>query len=71
LPEICGDAAVLFDPDDPREIADAILRVRRDAASYVARGLDRIRGFTWAACADLHVEVFQEVTQGRRRRPQG
>jgi glycosyltransferase involved in cell wall biosynthesis len=62
LPEICGDAAVLFDPDDPRAVADAILQARRDAATLVPRGLEQIRRFTWAACADVHVQVFCELT---------
>ena len=32
LPEVAGDAALLFDPDDPRAIADAIERLLGDPA---------------------------------------
>jgi glycosyltransferase involved in cell wall biosynthesis len=69
LPEICGDAAVLFDPDDRRAVADAILLALGDAAGLVSRGFEQIRRFTWAACADRHVEVYREVARERRDRP--
>ena len=30
LPEVAGDAALLFDPDDPQAIADALQRLLND-----------------------------------------
>ncbi len=54
LPEVAGDAALLFDPDDPRAITAAVERVLGDPAE--AQRL-RIAGkaqaelFTWAATA--------------------
>ncbi len=61
LPEVCGDAAVLFDPSTPEAIADAVDRLLRDPAPYVARGLERAPQFTWARCADAHVELYREL----------
>ncbi len=64
LPEICGDAAVLFDPTSAEAIADAVTTLLRDPAPYVARGLERAPQFTWARCADAHVAVYRELGSG-------
>jgi glycosyltransferase involved in cell wall biosynthesis len=61
LPEVCGDAATLFDARDPEAIADAIDRVLSDPAPYVARGLERAPLFTWRRCAEAHVAVYREL----------
>ena len=61
IPEVAGDAAVLFDPTSPEAIADAVDRLLRDPAPYVARGLERAPQFTWARCADAHVELYREL----------
>ena len=61
LPEICGDAATLFDPDEPADIARAILAARSMGDRAVDRGLEQCRRFTWRACADVHVDVYDRV----------
>lgn len=63
LPEMCGDAAVLFDPHDERAIATGIERclVQRDV--LVARGLARVREFTWERCAELHVAAYRAAAR--------
>jgi glycosyltransferase involved in cell wall biosynthesis len=56
LPEVCGDAAVLFDPDDGDAVAAALLSVVGDPAATAARrerGLARARQFSWRASAEL------------------
>jgi glycosyltransferase involved in cell wall biosynthesis len=52
LPEVAGDAAVLFDPEDAEAAASALLGVLDDPRDLVERGLERARGFTWAAVAE-------------------
>lgn len=51
LPEVCGGAALLFDPEDP----DAVLAALRQALDYPAglreRGLEHARRFSWASTA--------------------
>jgi glycosyltransferase involved in cell wall biosynthesis len=50
LPELVGDAAVLFDPYDPADIASAIERLWTDpafAADLVKRGRARVVRFDW------------------------
>lgn len=50
LPEVCGDAAVLLDPDQPSAWRDALLVLldEPDRRATLARaGLERARAFTW------------------------
>jgi glycosyltransferase involved in cell wall biosynthesis len=61
LPEICGDAAVLFDPEDPHAIADGIRAGLSAADELVASGMRRVREFTWALCADAHVTAYADA----------
>jgi glycosyltransferase involved in cell wall biosynthesis len=61
LPEVCGDAAVLFDPTSADAMAGAIVRVLAEAPTYSARGLARAQSFTWEACARAHDDVYREL----------
>ena len=65
LPEVCGDAAVMFDAHRPESIASAVLEAVEHRESLVARGLDRSRQFTWQRCADVHVRTYAEVAGTR------
>ncbi len=50
LPQVCGDAAVYFDPQSADELVQAISRLMTDAAirqSFVERGLQRSRMLSW------------------------
>ena len=54
LPEVAGDAALLFDPHDPGAIAAALHRLLDDdvlRARLRARGLKRCAEFTWERSA--------------------
>ena len=54
LPEIAGDAALLFDPTDASSIATAMERLLSDPVlgeSLVARGRRRAAEFDWDRCA--------------------
>ena len=64
LREIAGDAAVLVDPEDPAAIAEAIARVLSDAdlrASLAARGLERVKGFSWDRCARDTLSILEAL----------
>jgi glycosyltransferase involved in cell wall biosynthesis len=61
LPEVCGDAARYFDPDDPEAIAAAVEDVLADPAGWSARGIERASGFTWDRSAAAHEEVYREL----------
>ncbi|HWB21447.1 MAG TPA: glycosyltransferase family 1 protein [Gaiellaceae bacterium] len=61
LPEICGDAARLFDPHDPNEIAVAVREVLDDPEPWRERGLARAAEFTWERSARAHEDVYREL----------
>ena len=61
LPEVAGDAALLFDPHDEAAIATAIERLLTDpqeAARLRAHGRERVRLFTWQRTARLTLESY-------------
>jgi glycosyltransferase involved in cell wall biosynthesis len=62
LPEVAGDAALLFDPRDPRAIAAAVqelLSIGEPARARVrARGIARASQLTWRRTAQLTLESY-------------
>jgi glycosyltransferase involved in cell wall biosynthesis len=59
--EVVGDAGILFDPDDPNDIARGIEAALDNSAELVARGFTRAASFTWSACADVHERVYRDL----------
>ena len=68
IPEVVGDAAVLFDPTDPAAIAEGISRALDAPPALVRAGLERARSFTWAACARVHEEAYAAAHESRASR---
>lgn len=66
LPEVCGDAATLVEPDGAA-IADGLVHAlsgAADVAAAVARGRERAAAFTWEASARAHARVWLAVLGG-------
>lgn len=61
LPEVCGDAAVYFDPDDAAGMAEAILQAMLRRDELVPLGLERARLFTWERCVAAHAELYARL----------
>jgi glycosyltransferase involved in cell wall biosynthesis len=64
LPEVCGDAAVYFDPLDPEELADSITRVlsRNDLRLDLReRGRRHAAQFQWNRCAVRTLGLLEEL----------
>lgn len=61
LPEVVGDAGVLFDPDDPDALVSAVQQAWDRSEELTQLGLQRARQFTWAACAAAHVELYRSL----------
>jgi len=64
LPEVGGEAAEYFDPLDPGEMADLLLRLGGDAAlrsRLTEAGLQRAAGFTWERAARETLDVYREA----------
>jgi glycosyltransferase involved in cell wall biosynthesis len=59
LPEVVGDAAVLFDPRDPGSIAAGIEEALARADELGSRGIGRAAAFTWDATARAHDRVYE------------
>jgi glycosyltransferase involved in cell wall biosynthesis len=66
LPEICGDAAVLFDAHDPASIAAGVREAIARGDELRDLGLARAGSFTWAACATLHERAYRLAADARR-----
>lgn len=64
LPEVAGDAALLFDPTNPTAMAQAMVQLL-DAPSRCAemrtRGLAQAARFTWAQTAALTLDVYRKL----------
>lgn len=58
LPEVCGDAAILFDPTDPEAIARAAAEAIARRAELQPLGLARVANFTWDACMRVHEQAY-------------
>jgi len=64
IPEVAGNAALLIDPLRIDELSDAMRRVVEDAglaAQLQVRGRERVRGFTWQACAEKTLRVYESM----------
>ncbi len=64
LPEVAGDAAIMFDPHDERAIAQSIERLLADTAEAQRlreAGLARAALFTWRRTAELTLASYREA----------
>ena len=61
LPEVVGDAALLFDPHDPSAIAGAVRDVLDDPQPWIERGLARAALFSWDETARATDAVYGEL----------
>ncbi len=63
LPEVAGDGAYLVDPYDVQALAVAMEKVLQDknlASSLQAKGLERVKAFSWERAARQTLEVYKE-----------
>jgi len=68
LPEVAGDAALMFDPDDASAIAAAVERVLGDPAEAErlrAAGRAQAQRFTWAATARVTAASYERAMARR------
>jgi len=62
LPEVVGDAAAFFDPDETDSLVRAIDQVTDDKAFrtlLVQRGTARLANFSWQRCAQETLQVYR------------
>jgi glycosyltransferase involved in cell wall biosynthesis len=64
IPEVVGDAGVLFDPFSTEELAEAILRVvdsPQAREAMIRRGRERVRLFSWDKMVADTCEVYAQL----------
>lgn len=64
LPDICGNAAIYFDPYNVSDMVEKINFVLENVetrGSLIEKGLNRSCLFTWDRCAENTLKVFEEV----------
>lgn len=64
LPEVCGEAALLVDPEDVASIQGALERLMSDdelSETMIRKGLARAAEFSWRKAAEQTWKVYEEV----------
>lgn len=64
LPEVAGDAAILFDPYSVELITEAMARLVTDSSvskDLIKKGLQRCKEFTWRRAATQTAQVFAQA----------
>ena len=62
LPEVCGEAAVLFDPLDPEAIAAGVEEALVRSEELSQRGVERAAIFTWEKTARAHDRIYSSFS---------
>jgi glycosyltransferase involved in cell wall biosynthesis len=64
LPEICGDAALYFDPLSIDSIAEQLLLLATDPSvreNLTQKGIEHSRRYTWEACSNQTADGLAEA----------
>ena len=64
LPEICQDAALFFDPEHPKDMAESIIRVLKDETlreDLIQRGKKRVEDFSWESTANKTLSIYRSL----------
>ena len=62
IPEVAGDAAILINPQNTKEIADGLIKTVRDPGlrdALIKKSLERNRVLSWEACARATLRSYQ------------
>ncbi len=61
LPEVAGDAALLFNPQDTTDLVEAMTKVLSDSMlreTIIAKGLEKAKEFSWKKTAEKTLKVY-------------
>jgi glycosyltransferase involved in cell wall biosynthesis len=64
LPEVLGDGAVYFDPDNINELEQRMIEVLQDEKlreKLIVSGLENAKKYTWDKTAEKTLEVYREL----------
>ncbi|HUS03579.1 MAG TPA: glycosyltransferase family 1 protein [Chitinophagaceae bacterium] len=65
LPEVAGNAALYFDPYDPEDIANAIIKFYNEpviSQKLIAAGNEQLKKFSWTKTAAETVEIYRKFS---------
>jgi glycosyltransferase involved in cell wall biosynthesis len=72
IPEVVGDAAIMINPLDVSQLADALVRGLTDEelrATLIKRGYEQVAKFNWYRVARGTLAVYYEVHQRQKEQP--
>ncbi len=64
IPEVCGDAALYFDPENSEEMAQQITKLLREPKSreiLIKKGLERVKKFDWEKVAQKTLGIYLDL----------
>ncbi len=70
LPEIGGEAALYFDPEDPQDLANKLAQLQTDSTlrySLMNKGKKRIKDFSWDICTQKTLEILTSAFNETRK----
>jgi glycosyltransferase involved in cell wall biosynthesis len=68
LPEAAGDAALLIDSNNEKALEEAIIALAKNnelRQALIAKGLERVKLFTWQKAAKEYLEIFSTTCHPR------
>ncbi len=63
IPEVVGDAGIYVDPKNPEDIAKGIQKAIKEKGKYRKLGLERVKLFSWAKCAQQTLLCLETATE--------
>lgn len=66
MPEVAGNGALLIDPQQPQQIADALLHLESSPKFFQqqkAYGLERAKQFAWQQTAEAYRNIYRRLMQ--------
>lgn len=65
IPEVVGNAGILINPYDTKEIASALESLLSNEVrnSYITKGFNRAKLFSWEKNAQKHIEIYQTLAK--------
>lgn len=64
LPEICGEAAIFFDPEKNEQIENSLTRVLLDKKlrdNLIKKGFLQVKKFSWQKTAEETIKIYEQV----------
>jgi len=64
IPEVIGEAGLLFNPNSPQEISRSIHEMLENEnlrAEKISQGLKRVKGFSWEKAAQKTLQLFEKI----------